>query len=466
MYKNIITLSDSYKFGHHNMYPDDTEYVYSYFEARTGAKHSYTVFFGLQYLLMEYLQGQVVTREGIEQAAKLAEAHFGNPNIFNRAMWEHILEKHDGKLPVRIKAVPEGLPVPNSNVLMTVENTDPLCFPLTNHLETLLCHVWHGSTVATLSRKVKEQIKYFLEETATSLEGLPFMLHDFGFRGVSSVEAAGVGGAGHLVNFLGTDTVKAIEVAMEYYDAEVCAYSVPATEHSVMTSYGPEGEVEIFRKLIKEYPSGILSVVSDSYDIFRACSEIVGEKLKKEILERDGVFVVRPDSGDPVATVLKILEILGDKLGYKTNQKGFKEINPKVKILWGDGLDSDAIYDILLAMKNEEWSAANMACFGMGGGLLQKINRDTQRFAFKCSAQRRGGEWYDIFKEPVDKSKASKKGKLALQCVPGKSLSKYVGGSLKTVKAPIDDDILETVFENGEIKKKYTFDEVRRNAEL
>ena len=308
------------------------------------------------------------------------------------------------------------------------------------------------------ARNWRSWIRRFMEQTATNYDLIDFMLHDFGFRGVASVEAAGVGGAGHLVNFKGTDTVAAIEYAMEYYNAEVCAYSVPATEHSIMTSYGPEGEEKIFEDLIKEYPTGILSVVADSYDIFRACREIIGENLKEKILERYGVFVVRPDSGDPVATVLKILEILGDAYGTETNYKGFKELNPKIRILWGDGLDYDKIYDILLAMKNAGWSAANMATFGMGGGLLQKINRDTQRFAFKCSAQKRDGKWLDIFKDPADKTKASKKGRLALV---------KNGENFFTVpETENTENLLDIVFEDGKIVKEIDFEAVRDNAEI
>lgn len=459
MNKNIVTLTDSYKFGHWNQYPKGTETVYSYFEARKGAEFDYTVFFGLQYFLKEYLEGAVVTREKIDAAAKLAEKHFGNPKIFNRAMWEHILNEHGGKLPVRIRAVPEGTPVPIDNVLMTVENTCPECYPLTNHLETLLSQVWAACTVATLSRNVKEMIKKYLEDTADTIDPLAFMLHDFGFRGVSSVEAAGICGAGHLVNFMGTDTVKAIETAMEYYGADVCAYSVPATEHSVMTSLGPDGEEKIFEKLLEEYPTGILSIVSDSYDIFRTAREIIGTKLKDKILARDGVLVVRPDSGDPVDTVLRLLEIFAEKFGATVNIKGYKLINPKVKVLWGDGLDIDKIHAILSAMRVAGWAANNIATFGMGGGLLQKINRDTQRFAFKCCAQKREGKWFDIFKNPIDKTKTSKKGKLALY---------KVGNEYKTVTATTfnDQDVLQTVFEDGVIVKQYTFDEVRKNATL
>ena len=463
--KNIITGTDSYKVGHWNQYVPGTEVVYSYFEARTGAKFSYTVFFGLQYLLMEYLEGQVVTRCKIEQAAELFEKHFGNPNMFNRAMWEHILNEHGGCLPVRIKAVPEGTPVPNSNVLMVVENTDPACYPLTNHLETLLSHVWYPSTVATLSRKVKELQKRFLVETASTMDGLPFMLHDFGFRGTSSTESAGIGGAGHLVNYMGTDTVKAIETAMEYYEADVCAFSVPATEHSVMTAMGPEGEVEIVERLLKEYPTGILSVVADSYNIYDFCEFIVGYKFRDQILERDGKFVIRPDSGDPVATVLKMLDVLSHKFECRANEKGYFVLPDQIRILWGDGLDYDKIYDILLAAKEAGWSAENFATFGMGGGLLQKVNRDTQRFAFKCCAMKRNGEWHDIYKEPLDKTKVSKKGRLALQKPVGAH-----GNGFETVREELvtDDecDWLVPVFENGKILKKYTFDDVRKRAEV
>src|ERR1035437_6758830 len=151
MKNNIITLTDSYKLNHFAQYPKGTEYIYSYFESRNGAKFNKTLFFGLQYYLKQYLSGKVVTREGIESAAKLVKFHLGSEKLFNRDMWEYILIKHDGRLPVVIKAVPEGTPIPVSNALMTVQNTDPyLTAPLTNHLETILSQVWAPSTVATL----------------------------------------------------------------------------------------------------------------------------------------------------------------------------------------------------------------------------------------------------------------------------------------------------------------------------
>jgi nicotinamide phosphoribosyltransferase len=463
--KNIITLTDSYKFGGHwNMYPEGTEFIYSYFEARKGAEFNETAFFGLQYILKEYLEGILVTQDKIEFAAELAREHFGNDNYFNRAGWEYILKNHGGKLPVRIKAVKEGTIVPINNVLMTVENTDRNCPWITNYIETLLTHVWYPTTVATLSYNTKKIAKMYLEQTAETLNGLNFMLHDFGFRGVSSVESAGIGGAGHLINFLGTDTLRAMEVANFYYNAPLkgLAYSVAATEHSIMTAKGPEGEETIFGELIKKYPTGILSVVSDSYDIFKAAEDIIGKTFKDQILKRDGVFVVRPDSGDPEPTVLQLLNILGKAFGFETNSKGYKVLNPKVRIIWGDGIDLHGIRGILGSMRVNGWSAENIV-FGMGGGLLQKINRDTQRFAFKSSAQCRKGVWYDIFKKPQDMSKASKRGKLALIA----NLT-TTGPTHTTVSVDgeVINDQLVTVFENGELKQDYTFAEIRERAKL
>lgn len=459
MKNNIVTLTDSYKLGHWQQYPDGTQTVYSYFESRTGAKFSDVVFFGLQYFLKEYLEGVRVTKEDIEHAAALSEAHFGNGEIFNRKGWEYILENHGGRLPVRICAVKEGSVIPVNNVLMTVENTDPNCYWLTNHLETLLSQIWFPCTVATLSRKTKRMMKGMLEETGCGLEGLPFMLHDFGFRGVSSVEGAGIGGAGHLVNFMGTDTVKAIETAMQYYGSEVCAYSVPASEHSVMTSMGPEGEAIMFDRMIEAYPTGIVSIVSDSYDIFGSVKDFV-TRNKEKILQRDGKVVVRPDSGDPVFTVLKLLDILGETFGAEPNEVGFKVLPPQIGVIWGDGLDYDGIYNILRAMCNNGWAASNIV-FGMGGGLLQKINRDTQRFAFKCSAQQRDGQWFDIFKEPLDRTKVSKRGKLELQCIEGSH-----GKTYRTFRQNEynGENLLEVVFEDGELKREQTFEDIRKRA--
>lgn len=453
---NVILATDSYKLTHWGQYPPGTEGVYSYFESRDGAAFPYTVFFGLQSILAS-LVGRVVTLSDIDEAEVLALAHFGRP-LFNRDGWEHVYREHDGRLPLKIKAVPEGSVIPTGNVLMTVENTDPRCFWLTNAVESLLTHVWYPSTVATLSRTTKEAIRGHLTATADSVEGLPFMLHDFGYRGATSHESAAIGGAGHLVNFQGTDTLPAMLLARDDYGAalDTLAFSVPATEHSVMTSLGREGEYAVVGRLLNDYPSGILSVVADSYNIYDFTHN-VADLWRERILARDGVFVVRPDSvtsahpypSDLVAWILHTLW-----MGYQgtTNSKGFKVLDPHVRVLWGDGLDQHAIKGILARAQLEGFSAENLV-FGMGGGLLQKVNRDTQRFAFKSSAQKRDGVWYDVWKDPVDSSKRSKRGRLSLtrdyQTVPEQ-----------------DDDVLRIVFEDGRLVNPITFDEVRRNAAL
>lgn len=463
IHANIALMTDGYKLTHHAQYPENTEGVYSYLESRVGATYSETTFFGLQYILKKHFVGEVVLERDIEAAKRFVKAYFGGDGHFNEAMWRHIVERRGGTLPVRIRAVPEGVAVPTSNVLVTIENTDPACFALTNHMETVLSQLWYPCTVATLSRKIKILLRRFIEKTAgpeAVAPALPYMLHDFGYRGVETVEAAGIGGAAHLVNFLGTDTVAGIQTAMAYYnEAGVCGASVPATEHSVMTALGREGERDMFERVLGLYPDGVVSIVADSYDIFAAARDIVcAPSFRKKALARNGVLVIRPDSGDPVSTVLRLLDILAEGYGEARTARGYRELNPKVRLLWGDGLDYNGIYDILKAMANAGWSATNMAAFGAGGGLLQRVDRDVQRFAFKCSAQKRNGVWHDIFKNPLDTTKASKRGRLALV--------KTADGQFRTVPEAEagGGDLLETVFENGRLVRDMRFAEVRRNA--
>jgi nicotinamide phosphoribosyltransferase len=439
---------------HYKFYPKGTEYVYSYFEARKKATYNKTVFYGLQALIKENFEGIVVTEDKINQAEKLIDIHLGK-GVFNRAGWEYILHTHGGRLPIKIKAVPEGTPVTKDNVLMTVENTDPNCAWLTNYLETVLSHVWYSSTVSTLSREIKIMLDHYLNITSDNKNILPFQLHDFGFRGTESVESAGAGGSAHLVNFLGTDTIAGIEYAMQYYNAGVCGYSVHATEHSIQTALGKDGEDQVFQNLLNECPTGILSVVIDSYDYMKFI-EMAGTKFKDQILKRDGKIVFRPDSGDPVSVSSDVINALGKYFGYTTNSKGFKVLNPKVGMIYGDGLDYQKIRSILFQFNMEDWSTENIL-FGLGGGLLQLVSRDTQFCAFKSSAQYRDGIWYTIQKEPRESSKKSKGGRLSLL---------HENGVWSTVPETSVGDCLVTVFENGTLVKEYTFDQVRENAKL
>jgi nicotinamide phosphoribosyltransferase len=459
---NIILMTDSYKLSHYRQYPAGTENVFSYFESRVGAKFPYTVFFGLQYFLRKYLSGRVVTQEKIDQAASIASMHMGGGDgTFNREGWEYIEKRHNGFLPVRIKAVPEGTKVPTGNVLMTIEALDPKCYWLVNYLETLLVQVWYPCTVATLSHQAREIIKDGLIKTGGDLNGLPFKLHDFGFRGVSSVESAGLGGLAHLVNFMGTDTLKAITTGMEFYDSGMCGFSIPASEHSTMTSWGEANEAEAMRNMLTQYPTGLVACVSDSFDIDRACSEYWGKDLKEEVLSRDGVLVVRPDSGEIVPMVLNVLTRLGDAFGTYENEKGFRVLNDKVRVIQGDGCTLETIAQVVDAMIENNWSVDNIA-FGMGGGLLQKVDRDTQRFAFKASSVTVNGKERDVFKRPAsDPTKNSKRGRLALI---RNGYGELETVSEKTARLNSRSDVLRTVFERGEVTKLDTLDQIRSRA--
>ncbi|MFY0252926.1 nicotinate phosphoribosyltransferase [Chitinophaga sp. 30R24] len=468
--ENLILLADAYKYSHHKLYIPGTQYIYSYLESR-GGKFDETVFYGLQYFLKEYLSGEVFTIEKLDEAEKMLVEVFGRNDVFDRSRFEYIITKHGGRLPVRIKAVPEGTVVPVRNVLMTIENTDPECFWLPNFLETLLMQVWYPSTVATLSREIKKVVTKYYEDTASvaSFAGINFVLNDFGFRGASSPESAGIGGSAHLVNFAGSDTLPASVFAKRYYHAPIApGFSLPATEHSVCTLLGEEGELEIFKYILDTYPTGVIACVSDSYNIFRACEEYWGTALKNQILKRKGTLVIRPDSGDPVNTLLKVFEILMDKFGYTTNEKGYKVLPPQVRVIQGDGISYSSIPGIFEALKQAGVSAENLA-LGMGGALLQRVNRDTQEFAFKCSYAIINGEAVNVHKMPVELDanghlrtsfKKSKSGKLSLI---------HENNQFKTVEettVPDTANMLQTVFENGNVIREYTFNEVRGKAAL
>ena len=454
--RNFITKSDSYKYGHAQMYPEDTSKVYSYFEARTGAFFKKTVFFSLQYILKEYFVGNVITQEMIDKAEKIIDVHLG-PGVFNRSAWQYILDVHGGKLPLSIKAVPEGTPVDVGNVLFTVENTDPNCFWLTNFSESILSHVWYGSSTATLAYETKKVLRHFLEITDDDPDAtINFSFHDFGYRSSSSDESAAIGGSGQLLSFMGTDTVAAIELLMDYYNTDVCAYSVNASEHSVMTGEGREGEFDVVRRLLNKYPKGILSLVIDSYD-YRNFIREAGTTFKDYIMSRDGKLVFRPDSGDPIETSLEVMELLGKYFGYTHNSKGYKVLNSKVGMLWGDGINLLGIKNILQNLVDNGWAASNVV-FGQGGALHHSgVSRDMQRCAFKSSHQVAGGIEKNIFKDPIDGSKMSKKGRLALLKKDGKFITlEEVGGNVK-------DDILIEVFRDGDLLVDYSLDEIKSN---
>ena len=463
MLDNIILMTDSYKATHWKMYPPKTSKVYSYLEARVGGEYPEVVFFGLQYLLQRYLEGKRVTHKHIETADAFFLSHFGQ-NFFNRHGWEYIVDVHNGKLPIEIRAVSEGTVVPEGNVMLTIENTDPKCFWLTNHLETLLVQLWYPCTVATTSLQQKKMILAGLEKSGTP-DLADFKLHDFGYRGSSSPESAAIGGAAHLIHFRGTDTLAACEFAMKYYNANMPGISIPAAEHSTITSWGEDAEISAFRHALEVYPTGLISIVSDSWDIQKAC-RLWGTELKDCVAHRNGTLVIRPDSGQPEKIVPDCLDILGEKFGYKTNDKGYKVLPGFLRLIQGDGISRHTLGGIIDAIIQRGWSLDNVT-FGSGGGLLQRVNRDTQRFAMKCSYVVVDDQERDVYKAPTsDLTKSSKKGRLKLikkeKYVDGNNIVSYQTVSEKTH----GQDELKVIFRDGQIKSYIHFDQVRKNAKL
>lgn len=464
---NFILKTDSYKMGAHwRMYPEGTKHIYSYFECRQGAQFEQVVFFGLQYILAKHLCGKVLRLSDIVEAKNVALAHFGSADHFNELGWRRLLEKHEGKLPLSVKALPEGTIAKPGTVLFTVENTDPEFPWLTNYVETVLSQVWYPTTVASLSRQAKRIIAKWLRKTGTDMKGLDFMLHDFGYRGASSNETAGIGGAAHLVNFRGTDTLAAFPVLWTFYGADTkeIGFSVPASEHSVMSAKGREREAEIVGELLAKYPTGILSVVADTYNIYDFVEKIVGKQYYDAIKARDGIFVVRPDSltkshPDPGSQMAWICEKLWAAFGGTVNEKGHRVLDPHIRVLWGDGIGPDDIDSIFRTMSTFGFAADNVATFGMGGGLLQKVNRDTLRCAFKCSARMGADDkWVDIRKDPIDSSKASKAGRFAVV--------RDRDNNLITVDNPYDpNNLLMEVFRDGVMVNSDSLRNIRQRVD-
>lgn len=458
---NPLFDTDSYKVSHHLQYPPGTTSMFSYIESR-GGDYNETVFFGLQYYLKEYLTHRI-TMEEVEYAKELYAAH-GEP--FNYEGFKDIVERLGGRWPVRIRAVPEGMVIPTHNILVSIESTDDKAFWAVSWIETMLLRVWYPITVATRSRHIRKIIMDALIQSSDDPESeISFKLHDFGSRGVSSQESAMIGGAAHLVNFMGSDTIVGILMANEFYNTPMAGFSIPAAEHSSITSWGKENEVEAYRNMLKQFakPGALVACVSDSYDLWNACTNLWGDKLRQEVIDSGAVVIIRPDSGHPPAVVRKCAHLLAEKFGYTINSKGYKVLN-NVRIIQGDGINEHSIQVILNDLLDAGFSATNIA-FGMGGALLQMLNRDTQKFAMKCSHIFRNinGEEVsvDVFKDPItDPGKVSKAGRLDLI---------EADHGVMTVRLPDDDwssgdSIMHLVYQDGELFNETTFDEVRARA--
>jgi len=405
MRNNFMLLTDAYKITHWNQYPQGTNTIYSYMEPRVGAKYEDIVWCGLQAILKEYnFDEKVVTQRKIEEAAEFCRRVFGH-DYFNRKGWEYILDQYNGLLPVTISALPEGTIVKPGTPVMAIYNNDPKVPWLTNYIESLLMHCYAMTNTATISYACYKVIKKWCKVTGDEVG--PFHLNDFGLRGAASLEGAQFCGIGHLLCFLGTDNLPAIQMAMDYYHSEVCGFSVIAAEHSTITSWGKANEQDAYLNILINAPyNATISLVIDSYNWQDAVRDLFCGSMKEKILARNGKTVLRPDSGVPHLVTREILEMLWDTYEGTVNDKGYRILDPHLGVIYGDGINEDSIDLILSEVVKAGFSPANVI-FGMGGGLLQAHNRDTNRFAIKCSAIETNGTWANVKKDTPGKESKS-----------------------------------------------------------
>lgn len=459
---NPIMRADSYKFSHPAVYDDNIKGMFSYLEARV--KGETIVPFGMQMWAIKNLLTPI-TLDNIDEAEAFAKAH-GEP--FERAGWEKVLNEYGGFLPVTIRAVPEGTRLPSLNIIASCECDDPDLFWLSSNLETNMQRgIWYPTTIASNDYKNWMALKRYAKITSADDSLVPFQLHDFGGRGVSSAETAEVGGAAHLVYFMGSDTIEGVRAANHYYDCDMAAYSVPASEHTVQCSFGslPWQQKRYLEAMLNAYAKEgkIVSIVIDGYDCFREAQQICA--MKDVIVASGAKVVLRPDSGDPIEIIPRLLELLEIGFGSTINDKGFKVLNT-VGILQGDGIDYGAMCKLLAAVATCEFSSSNIV-FGSGGGLLQKVNRDTYKFAQKASAILVEGEWKPIFKDPVtDPGKKSKSGRLTLlrSVLDGS----YMTSNMDQVHDSEWEDAMVTIYDGknhpGELLYTSTLEEIRARA--
>lgn len=485
-------LSDFYKVSHKNQYPSDTEIIYSNLTPRSSRLEgiSSVVFFGLQYFIKEYLLYQFnnnffwLSQPEFEQQLIAYKRRLDNAIGSNNDVshWRDLYRL--GYLPLEIKALPEGSQVPLRIPLLTVRNTVPAFFWLGQWMETLLSNViWHPITTATIAYQYRKLLNEYATKTSDQLEFVNYQSHDFSMRGHSSVDSSLAGGAGHLLSFVGTDTIGAIDFLEKYYcadsDKEVIGQSVPATEHSVSCVNGPKGEFNFIRKLITEiYPSGIISIVSDTYNLWRVLTEYL-PLLKEEILNRDGKIVIRPDSGDPVKIICGdtnsfttldswtskdygVIRLLDQTFGSTINSKGYRQLNPKVGAIYGDSITIDRCKVICEGLKNIGYASTN-TCLGVGSFSYQYVTRDTFGLAFKATSCKINDKWRAIYKDPITDNGIKKSARGLLQVLYDYNKQDYVlCENVSEEREGSSWNCLKPVFRNGNLLKETSLVEIRK----
>ena len=435
---NPLLYTDGYKVDHRRQYPNKTTLVYSNWTPRMSRIKDVdeVVFFGLQYFIKKYLIEDFETNFFNKSKAEVCNKYQRRINNYlgaNQVGIKHIEDLHDfGYLPMVIKALPEGVSVPIRVPMLTMYNTEAEFFWLTNYFETILSTtLWLPCNSATIAKQYRKILDQYAKETSSVPEFVDWQGHDFSMRGMGGLEAATVSSAGHLLSFTGTDTIPTIDFLETYYnansDTELVGGTVAATEHSVMCMGTNTGEQETFKRLISEvYPNGIVSIVSDTWDLWKVLTEYL-PNLKEEVLARDGKVVIRPDSGDPVAIICGnpngkneaekkgVIQLLWEVFGGKTNSKGYKELDSHIGAIYGDSITIDRATQICERLKENGFASTNVV-LGIGSFTYQYNTRDTFGFAMKATYGEVDGEGREIYKNPItdDGTKKSAKGLLKI----------------------------------------------------
>jgi nicotinamide phosphoribosyltransferase len=474
---NPVFKKDGYKTGHINQYPEKTEIVYSNLTARESripgidkiVAFSFQAFVK-KFLIQDFKENffNKPKAEVVQEYKDLMNAYLG-PDTLNV---DHIGALHDlGYLPLKIKAVPEGTLVPLRVPVLTIRNTKPEFFWLTNFMETLMsCELWHPMTSATIAHQYNKILTKFAKETSSQEGFVQWQAHDFSMRGMSGVDAAAASGAGHLLSFTGTDTIPAIKFLERYYQAsitnELIGGTVPATEHSVMCLGGKETEQETFKRLLNTYSKGIVSVVSDTWDYFSVLTNVL-PNLKEQVMTRDGKLVVRPDSGDPVKIICGdktapkdspqykgTIQLLWETFGGTTNAKGFKELDSHIGCIYGDSITLERCTEICTQLKQLGFASTNIV-FGVGSYTYQYVTRDTFGFAIKATYAEIDGKSVDVFKNPKTDSGVKKSAKGLLRVNYDMTLTEQVKVTEEAT------GVLQVIFEDGKLYNEQSLMQIR-----
>ncbi|TNP18992.1 nicotinate phosphoribosyltransferase [Bacillus tropicus] len=487
-----MLLCDYYKTSHIDQYPEGTEVIYSTFTPRSNRYMPYAdkvVVFGIQSFvkkyLIDYFNENFFSRP-LEDVVEEYVRYMKHTLFIEEPNAAHIIELHKlGYMPLQVKALPEGTLAPIKVPVLSVENTRPdlvSTFWITNYLETIMSNeIWLPMTSATVSYQYRKLLIDMAMKTVGHANDVPFQAHDFSMRGMSSLESAMASGAGHLLSFVGTDTVPAIAYLEHYYNAniekELVGTSIPATEHSVMsanTDADNRDEFAMYKRLVTEvYPKGFFSVVSDTYDFWAVVGEIL-PRLKKEIMERDGRMVIRPDSGDPVLiltgnpegeTELErkgLIEALWDIFGGTITEKGYKLLDTHIGAIYGDSITLERAKAIVEKLEEKGFASTNVV-FGVGSYTFQYQTRDSLGFAMKATYAVVNGQERLLFKDPKtdDGTKRSQRGRVVVTEDDDFGIIGIDGLNKEQANALKDVDLLQDVFVDGKLMRDESLSEIR-----